>query len=180
MKDKGYFQFRAVRIILTASLLACGPSATDPPTTIAGDWPIWDSVDALAADADLIVTGAMGVYVDQWQIVEADGHVAKTDAIHEFIVQEVIRGDPLLHGKTILVGYWLIDDPNVTPFIEGENLLLFLDHFDWGGEHDGWVPLASDSGVFDMAGAKAEARGEVGPLAGLTVEMAELRSSVSD
>ena len=170
-------------ILLMASLLlACGTGANTegPPTTIAGDWPIWDTVDALAEDADIVVIGTVGKFIDEWQVTESDGSIAKTDAIHEFTVEEVLKGDETELVGAISVGYWLVDDPNVTPFSEGATLLRFLDRFDWGGKHTGWVPLGSDSGVFDVADNTATARGEVGPMAGMRVEVADLRADLSD
>lgn len=169
-------------MLVTASLsVACGTGtvAGGPPTTIAGEWPIWDTVVALGEDADIVVVGTVGKLMDQWQVTESDGSVAKVDAIHEFTVEEVLNGDETLRGDIINVGYWVVDDPNVTPLGEGERLLLFLDHFDWGGKHDGWVPLGSDSGVFDIADTVAIARGEVGPIAGTRVEIAQLRADLS-
>lgn len=172
----------AVTLLMAALPVACGTGANTegPPTTIAGDWPIWDTVDALGQDADIVVIGTVGRFIDEWQITESDGSVAKTDAIHEFTVDEVLKGDETVLGGIINVGYWLVDDPNVTPFGEGERLLLFLDRFDWGGKQDGWVPLGSDSGVFDIADTVAIARGEVGPMAGTRMEVADVRADLSD
>ena len=171
----------AATILVACVPVACGTGATTegPPTTIARDWPIWDTVDALGRDADIVVIGTVGKFIDEWQVTESDGGVAKTDAIHEFTVDEVLKGDETMLGGTINVGYWLVDDPNVTPLAEGERLLLFLGHFDWGGKGDGWVPLGSDSGVFDIADNMATTRGEVGPIAGTRVEVAGLRADLA-
>jgi hypothetical protein len=181
MKQLGRLHLFAAAILVVLLSAACGAGSNTEGTrtTIAGDWPIWDSVDGLGQDADIVVIGTVGRFIDLWQVTESDGSVTKTDAIHDFAVDDVLKGDETMGGDTISVGYWLFDDPNVTPFIEGERLLLFLDGFDWGGKHDGWVPLGSDSGVFEVAGTTATARGEVGPMAGTRIEIADLRADLS-
>jgi hypothetical protein len=170
-----------VSLIAFASVIACGGVAAEEPTetTVAAEWPKWDSVDALANDADLVVQGVVGAFVGNWNIQESDGTITKTDIVHSVLVEEVLRGDAGLVGQEISVGYWDADVENVTPLTENDRVILFLDRFDWGGTHDGWVPLGSDSGVFELNSGNVVARGIVGPLAGLDLPIGEFREAVT-
>jgi hypothetical protein len=168
-------------ILLAVAAAGCGvgEAVSGPAPTVVAEWPTWDSVAALAAEADLVVIGTVGPFIDRWTVTAEDGRVLATDTMHEFLVDEVLAGDVSLKGTRIPVGYSDLPVENITPFNEGERLLLFLDRFDWNGAHDGWVPLASDSGVFDIRGKGVVARGVVGPLAGLRLPMKDLRAEVA-
>jgi hypothetical protein len=135
-------------------------------------------VDSLAADSDLIVLGTMGPEVLRHEIGNPSGQVVKTDAFHSFMVDEVLRGDNSLTGKTIDVGYW-VDGPseNVTAFEDGDRLLLFLARYDVeGAPENTWVPLSSDTGVFDSLDSnRFISRGSVGGTARAELDLETAR-----
>jgi hypothetical protein len=152
--------------------------------TVAGSWYPYDSIQELTEGADLVVTGTVGKRVDRYEIYdldEATGNriLAKADNVFEFRVAEVLSGNAV-PGQTILIGSADFGAPmeNVTEFIPNEELLLFLATYRFGGEVDGWVPLSSDTGVFEVSNGQATARGVVGELAGLTQSVAGIRATI--
>ncbi|HEY7582087.1 MAG TPA: hypothetical protein VID03_10165 [Acidimicrobiia bacterium] len=134
-------------------------------------------MEDLAADSDLIVIGKVGPEVFKHDIKTPLGDVAKTDVFHSFTVEEVLAGEVARGGSEIMVGYWLGGGENVTPYRSGERLLLFLAAYDAeGAENNTWVPLASNTGVFEFVDDDSTvSRGIVGPIAGVKLDVAEAR-----
>lgn len=167
--------FLAAGFLMLTLSCASGLGEGGPSPTVAAEWPKWDSVDALAQDADLVAIGVMGAFIDRWDVLHEDGTIAVSDIVREFRVEEVIKGTDVQAGATLPVGYsTMVAAENISPL--NDHVLLFLDRFDWNGQHDGWVPLASDTGVFDIKRPDAVARGVIGPIAAITVRLQELRS----
>lgn len=80
-------------------------------------------------------------------------------------------------GETIEVGVLAgtEDEENVSRLEPGQDVVLFLS---WFETLDVWEPMASDSGIFDVIEDSAVARGEVGPLAGIQMEIEVLKAEV--
>lgn len=170
-------------LVISAVLLtvACSPSSVTE-TTFAGSWEIFNDVSELVERADIIVSGTMGKELFESQIVEEDGVVAKTDIFHSFAVERVFVGDSALTGTSIPVGYWATEVPteNITPYKEGERLLLVLARFSTP-QGEGWVPVASDTGVFDYRDELSiTSRGVVGPVAGIELQLSDLVELTSE
>lgn len=166
-------------LALMTTTYACGSgsAAQETEATISGVWASWDSIATLTQDTELIITGGVGPRIGRYEIVETDGTVAKADIVHAVQVEQVLKGNTGLEGQSIPVGYWDVDGrvENVTPLREGERLVLFLAAFKFGGQLDGWVPMASDTGVFEFLDPDTiVSRGVVGAIAQAELTFAEL------
>lgn len=171
-------------LVVGVVVVACNGSSQGSETatrvTTAGEWATWDSVEALAEDSELIILGTVKERIGEFDVVEENGSVAKTDVVHLVVVEEVLKGAKIAVGDTIPVGYWAIDEPNVSPLVPNEQLVLFLSPFDFGGQLTGWVPLSSDTGVFEVVGPnQIESRGVVGPTANLSLSLSDLTDLMS-
>jgi hypothetical protein len=167
--------------ILSPWVVSCTAASTPPPTA-AGEWKLWKSIDELAAAAELVVVGTVGEYVGHFEIKEPDGSVHKSDDVFNVLVDIVLRGEPTFVGRNIAVGIadFGTPDPNITSLEKGQQVVLFLGPFQFGGDGPlGWVPLSSDIGVYDLRGQVAVARSELAPEEMRSVTMEELSVATS-
>lgn len=173
--------FVVLGVVVTACSGGSAGSETVTRATTAGEWATWDSVEALAEDSELIILGIVKERIGEFDVVEENGSVAKTDVVHLVAVEDVLKGSEIAAGDTIPVGYWAIEEPNVSPLVPNDQLVLFLAPYDFGGQlKGGWVPLSSDTGVFEVVGSdQIESRGVVGPTANLRLSLSDLADLIS-
>ena len=193
---------RMLLILLLAMLVAgCGACAATPepspsisagpPATISAEWEIYDSVEQLAGKSDLVVIGTVGPEFARYPFVEpgVEDGLRFIDIIHRVTVDQIIGTSltdavtPKL-GSEIFVSYSDLGSlvGNITPFKEGETLVFFLDAWTFQSPGleplEGWGPIQSDSGTFDLDGADVTARTAVGPMQGARFTLADLTADV--
>lgn len=203
---KPSFAISATRLRLVIPLVAmlvvgCGANSTSvetststaeaPPPTVVAQWEIYDSVEQLAAKADLVVIGTVGSEFARYPFVEpgVEGGPSVTDIIHTVTMEQLLGTSlndsaiPKL-GSKIFVSYSDLGGPvgNITPFKEGETLVFFLESWTFRSPGleplEGWGPIQSDSGIFDVHGAEVTARTSVGPMHGARFTLADLTAEV--
>jgi hypothetical protein len=173
----GLYVFAAVVLAMAAS--ACTGEEAAPSTTVAAVWETYDSVEELAAAADLVAVVEVGTELRRFPVLNDDGSEAFRRVIHAARVEEVIMGDARLASTTIEITY--IDfgpfSANVTPYEEGERLVMFL--VPTGPTAEGtWAPLSSNEGVFEFTtGDQVLNRGQ--GLSGQQFTLQNLRRLVS-
>ena len=167
------------------------PSSAVPraDVTVAAEWVVFDTLRDLFATAELVVIGTVGEEVGTYAVRDDTGEHVLSRVIHSFSVEEVLLARPertiVEPNDEIRVAYsdWGRPVENVSPLQRGERVLLALARDDSpAGVQAGavFVPIQSDSGVFSVKDGLATARGVVGPLAGTTVELAEVRAVAVD
>jgi hypothetical protein len=163
--------------VLTLLLGACGGqrvegAAEAPTVTASGSYPARSSVESLAKSADAVVILTVGDVVDREVDYGGNPPVYESGAKATGIPMEYreVKILKILSQKAeigkVRLGY--PDQANtqfdVTALVSGQMLLMFLDHVVKPSDVIGrirevWVPLSGDSGVFDLAGETARARG---------------------
>ncbi len=178
----------SVALSLILAIQGCASTITTDDETrmiVQGGWQPFDSVEELTDWAELVVVGTVGEWVGRYEIFDIDQAtgekvLAKADEVYEFRVTEVLAGEVKV-GEVIFIGAADFGTPvaNATIFTPKEELLLFLAPFSFGGELNGWVPLSSDTGVFELTNGQARTRGVVGQLAGSVRDIETLRATVA-
>ncbi len=147
----------AVALVAVAGAAWVGSVRDTRPPRIAGSYPAYESVEALADRADLVAVGTVGgvatrqvedttglpfVYLD----VELDQTLADSTGLrHDRIIVSVPDTDEL-------------EVEGLTPLEPGQRVLLFLERITAADAPPGilpfdevFVPLSRDNGVFDVA-----------------------------
>lgn len=176
----------AVALVLQACSTTISRDADDR-VQVHGVWETYDTIGDLARRADLVVVGTVGAFVDRYEIWDQDpltGEeiLAKADDVYRFNITQVVAGTLPEPTKTLLVGAvdFGAEVENTTGFTPGEDLVLFLAPFTFGGTEPGWVPLSADSGIFDISEGRLVARGVVGNLAGYQRDLNEALDAVAN
>lgn len=184
----------AVSLLVACSVPDGGTTDAEASTsvTVSADWAIFDGPADLAARSDVVVRGAIGQEFARYPFFEpnVDEAPALIDILHYVKVEEIVAvrknlAEPPAVGDTILVSYVdLLGGPtdNITPFIPGEQLVMFLVAATYTSpgldDAKGWEPLASDSGIFEIDSDDVVARTSVGPMKGMRIPQSELESVV--
>lgn len=153
-------------VILAAPLASC---ASSNGVSVEADYQTLQSIEALAASADLVVVGTLGESLG----TELDGGGDPEDGgeasglVMEFFGVTV---DQTLVGASpdpLVVAWPEMDDVSVegaTPVEPGQQLVLFLRHRDSESApgiesfDSFYVPVSGDNGVFDVVDGTATAR----------------------
>lgn len=170
--------------VLVVGLGACsvaeGESEPEAPRPVShGVWATYDSLEALAENAELVVIGEVGDFVERHEMLLVDElagttSVVKADDLYEFFVEEPIIGS---QTRTIRVGAADFgDEPNASGFKTAERLVLFLASAPFRSE-DGsevFLPLSANTGVFRVEGDRVVSTGVVGATADIDMRLDDL------
>ena len=188
---------RAGRVGLAgiAALATTGCAALgSQENNVAVDGPTYDTVAALAAEADLVARATPTEVVDKGE--DCGGGDPSIDGqclpyvVWDLSVDEVLAGKAPAHIDVVWSDPESISTVDSAPLTAKEPIIVFLQRVD-PSEHtqfeDHYVPFHSDQGVFDVAGGIATARSEIvrgltSPDAGsrlLAVPLADLESTVA-
>jgi len=158
------------------------------------DGPTYDTVAALAAEADLVARATPTEIVDKGE--DCGGGDPSIDGqcqpyvVWALSIEKVLAGEAPARIDVVWSDPEGVSTVDSAPLAADEPLVLFLHRVD-PSEHtpfeDHYVPFHSDQGVFDVAGDVATARSEIvrgltSPDAGsglLTVPLADLESTVA-
>lgn len=163
-KERGtYFGPILVSFALMGLLGGCGREASI--TAVDGDFEIFESIEALAREADSVVVGTIGEVL--LRKVNPSGGLPHIYL--ELIVDKVFLG-PERTGQKITIDMLdadSIDFEQVTPLRNGDAVVLFLDRITADEGPSGvvpfdvvYVPLSLDNGVMDVSGDHAVSRSD--------------------
>lgn len=164
------------------------PNSGEPTMTIVAEWETIESIEDLVSRVEAVVVGVVGEEFARYPLFEpgVDIEPSLINIIHTVVVEEVIASDPksgrmLKAGDQIFVSYPDLGVPvgNITPYRAGDHLVFFLVSTTFVSPDlkplDGWEPLSSDSGIFDVFGSEARSRTSVGPMKGSVLPLSEVR-----
>lgn len=186
----GRIGFAAIIALVTTGCAALGSQEN----SAAVDGPTYDTVAALAAEADLVARATPIEIVDKGEDCgggdPSDDGQCSPYVVWALSVDEVLAGEAPARIDVVWEDPEGISTVASAPLAAKEPLILFLHRVD-PSKHtafdDHYVPFHSDQGVFDVAGEIATARSEIvrgltSPKAGsgfLTVPVADLESTVA-
>ena len=186
----GLIGLTGIVVLATTGCAALGSQEN----SAAVDGPTYDTVAALAAEADLVARATPTEIVDKGE--DCGGGDPSIDGqclpyvVWALSVEEVLAGEAPARIDVVWSDPEGASTVDSAPLAADEPVVLFLHRVD-PSEHtsfeDHYVPFHSDQGVFDVAGDIATARSEIvrgltSPDAGsglLTVPLADLESTVA-
>lgn len=199
LRRKGVRSALAAGSLAVSALLVtgCGGDEASGPVLTSFDPPVYSSIQQLAEQSQLVVSGTVGPNLAVRQI---DTRVEEADepvfayATHRFDVEAVVAqdGNAVAAGDQLEVGYFTIaTEANVDSHVaeelatysggltEGETVLLFLADFAVGQSESIFVTVGSDYGTFSLesSSSSATARAPTGPLVGRSFTVKEIRDA---